>query len=498
MVMVFTEASLLPSFVPHQSCSFTFARLVLSAPTFQFETESVSVLTDIQRFFGINDAQGGLLQTMFIVFYMVFAPLCGFLGDRYNRKWIMTAGIAVWVLAVFTSSFVPANMFWLFLLLRGIVGVGEASYATIAPTIIADMFVSTVRSRVLMFFYFAIPVGSGLGYMVGSYVASAFGSWGWGVRVTPILGIICLLLIIFIIKEPKRGEVELAKGAANASGITPTSYWEDLKALCQIPTYINATLAYTSVVFVTGTLSWWGPTAISHAFAIKENLNSTDLLSGNEKDNINFIFGIVTMVGGFVGVSAGTALAQVWSQGKCCCRRLKSARANPLVCALGSALGVPFLFLALHLIQTNMDVAWIFLFLIITSVCLNWSINVEILLDVVTPQRRSVANSWQILISHLLGDASGPYIIGLVSDAIRGSNKRPSAQFDALIKAFYIPNVILVVSAVLFIVAAAFFIRDKRRFHEQMGYSSSAADASYNGKEIQIKTITGIENQAFA
>ncbi|VDK39602.1 unnamed protein product, partial [Anisakis simplex] len=69
---------------------------------------------------------------------MVFAPLCGFLGDRYNRKWIMTAGIAVWVIAVFASSFVPANMFVLFVILRGIVGVGEASYSTIAPTIIAD------------------------------------------------------------------------------------------------------------------------------------------------------------------------------------------------------------------------------------------------------------------------------------------------------------------------------------------------------------------------
>ena len=39
------------------------------------------------------------------------------------------------------------------------VGIGEASYSTIAPTIISDMFVKDVRSKMLAFFYFAIPVG---------------------------------------------------------------------------------------------------------------------------------------------------------------------------------------------------------------------------------------------------------------------------------------------------------------------------------------------------
>lgn len=49
--------------------------------------------------------------------------------------------------------------FWLLLLTRGLVGVGEASYSTIAPTLIADLFVADQRSRMLSIFYFAIPVG---------------------------------------------------------------------------------------------------------------------------------------------------------------------------------------------------------------------------------------------------------------------------------------------------------------------------------------------------
>ena len=45
------------------------------------------ILTDIQCALGISDAEGGLLQTAFIVSYMVFAPVFGYLGDRHSRKY---------------------------------------------------------------------------------------------------------------------------------------------------------------------------------------------------------------------------------------------------------------------------------------------------------------------------------------------------------------------------------------------------------------------------
>jgi len=43
--------------------------------------------------------------------------------------------------------------------MRALVGIGEASYSTIAPTIIADMFNKAMRTKALSIFYFAIPVG---------------------------------------------------------------------------------------------------------------------------------------------------------------------------------------------------------------------------------------------------------------------------------------------------------------------------------------------------
>lgn len=192
-----------------------------------------------------SEAQAGLLQTAFILSYMVLSPVFGFLGDRFSRKAIMAVGILFWSLITLAGSFVPADVsttqprtcnrhltlryllqkFWLFLLMRALVGVGEASYSTIAPTIIADLFVKTQRTKALSVFYFAIPVGSGLGYIVGSNVAEAMGSWQWSLRVTPVLGIICTALICLVVREPPRGAAE------GGTHLHSTSWAADLKHL---------------------------------------------------------------------------------------------------------------------------------------------------------------------------------------------------------------------------------------------------------------------------
>lgn len=101
------------------------------------------------------------MQTVFIISYMIFAPIFGYLGDRFSRKAIMAFGITLWGLTTLLGSFM--NSFGWFLAFRALVGIGEASYSTIAPTILSDLFIHDLRSKMLAVFYFAIPVGSGLG-----------------------------------------------------------------------------------------------------------------------------------------------------------------------------------------------------------------------------------------------------------------------------------------------------------------------------------------------
>lgn len=128
-------------------------------------------MDDLKVEFKIGNGQGGLIQTAFVISYMIFAPLFGYLGDRYSRRWIMMGGVALWSITTLAGSYMPH--YQSFIIFRGMVGIGEASYSTIAPTIISDYFINDIRSKMLALFYFAIPVGSGCGLvylMIGQSV----------------------------------------------------------------------------------------------------------------------------------------------------------------------------------------------------------------------------------------------------------------------------------------------------------------------------------------
>ncbi|XP_072814300.1 protein spinster homolog 3-like isoform X6 [Vicugna pacos] len=97
---------------------------------------------------------------VFISCLTLSAPLFGYLGDRHNRKAVLSFGILFWSGAGLSSSFIPPQYSWLFFLSRGLVGIGTASSSIIAPTILCDLFVRDQRTQVLTIFYIFIAVGS--------------------------------------------------------------------------------------------------------------------------------------------------------------------------------------------------------------------------------------------------------------------------------------------------------------------------------------------------
>lgn len=286
--------------------------------------------------------------------------------------------------------------------------------------------------------------------------------------------VICLFMIIFFIEEPERGRAEREKGEI-AIKVTNTSYMYDIKALLKNLTYVFSTAGYTAIVFVVGTLTWWAPTAIEHNYAMQEGLNNTDLLNPDKKAQVNFVFGFLTCVGGIAGVGIGSMLSEMLRNGWGPFRYVQTVRSDAIICGIGAVIGVPMLYFSIHEIPYNMTVCWVLLFFCITATCFNWATNVDMLMAVVVPSRRNAANSWQILLSHLFGDASGPYIIGLISDAIRGDDDSPAGHFHSLIESFYLPNVLLIVSAALFFVAAYTFVKDQKEFQREMGVARDSS-----------------------
>lgn len=68
-----------------------------------------AVLYDIQMSFSITDSQAGLLSTAFTLVYLLMAPVFGYLGDRFNRKYLMSFGIICWSAATLIGSFMPVR-----------------------------------------------------------------------------------------------------------------------------------------------------------------------------------------------------------------------------------------------------------------------------------------------------------------------------------------------------------------------------------------------------
>lgn len=364
------------------------------------------VLPDIKSTYQINDAKAGLLQTGFVLTYMLMAPIFGYLGDRFSRKYIMAVGVFFWSLTTLIGSYMPN--YKLFLMFRCFVGIGEASYSTIAPTIISDMFVKDIRSTFLAIFYILIPVGSGLGYIIGSEVSNLAKNslteevvdetWRWGLRVTPAMGLIAVILILFVMVEPPRGESE------GGEHLQSTSLGTDLIYLATNKSFVCTTLAFTMVTFVAGALAFWGPLFVESGVKIQE-------IPTANASSVAIVFGIIAMSAGILGVPLGSftsqTLRKIW------------AFADPIVCGTGLLLSFPLISAGMYLAEFNTQSAYAVVFFGQCFLNLNWSIVSDIILYIIIPTRRSLAQAFQILFSHAFGDALSPYLIGVVSDAFK-------------------------------------------------------------------------------
>ena len=127
-----------------------------------------AVLKPLQDELQLSNFVAGSLATVFLLGFFVTSPLFGHWADRSGvrgRRALIVVGVVVWSLATIATGF--ATSAWSLIAARAVVGVGEASYVTIAPTIIDEVAPPGKKGRWLAIFYTAIPVGSALGYLTG-------------------------------------------------------------------------------------------------------------------------------------------------------------------------------------------------------------------------------------------------------------------------------------------------------------------------------------------
>jgi len=333
----------------------------------------------VQTEFHLSDAQIGYLTSAFIGFYMVAAPFVGPLADRYSRKLIIVFGALFW--SALTLVTAVTHTYWELLVRHTLVGVGEATFVTIAPTFVADLFPEEKRGRIFGIFYLAIPVGTAAGYLLGGKLGPNYG-WRFPFYIAAAPGFALALAMLFV-PEPERGRYD---------SLRETPERASLKGLVGNPAFWTATLGMAMMTFALGGLQVWMPTFLSRS-------------RGYSLEAANEIFGGIIVVDGILASLAGGWL------GDYLLPKMKSS--YYFVSAVSMALGIPFMIVALFFKGPIMlpGIGIAAFFLLMNTSPLNAAV-----VNSVGAHIRATAIAANIFIFHLLGDVPSPTMMGWVAD----------------------------------------------------------------------------------
>jgi MFS family permease len=373
-----------------------------------------AVQSEVKKEFMVSDYKIGVLTSAFFYTYMVAAPLIGWLGDRVRRKHIVVIGVFIWSGFTFLTWFVRDYNQLLFR--HAIVGIGEASYATIAPTLIADSFPLMRRGRMLSIFFLGLPVGSAAGYFVGGYLAHTFGSWRVPFMAAGIPGFI-LALVLWMLPEPERGQHEEH---------APTDGWTQLLGLVRNGAFITATLGMAMYTFAVGGMQVWIPT-----FLVR--------LRGMDLKSANIDFAVVTIVNGI-----GATLLGGWIGDRLLKRYFGAYYTFPGIAML---IAVPLMVAAIYTTGSLMFPA---IFAAVFFILIGTGPTNAALVNSVSASIRSTALAVNVFVIHLLGDAFSPTLIGRISD-----------RTGSLQKAFWVAFAAAGLSGIILIYGARFAPRLK-------------------------------------
>ncbi|HEY2784467.1 MAG TPA: MFS transporter [Fimbriiglobus sp.] len=436
----------------------------------------------------------GLLTSAFLVSYTLLSPVFGWFGDRSRRWLVVGIGVTIWSLASGASGL--ATGYFMLLATRCLVGIGEAAYGPVAPSMLSDLYPIASRGKIMALFYMAIPVGSALGFVIGGLVEKHFG-WRSAFLIT-LFGLIPATLCFFM-REPAR-----PGGVTKSAG---PGYLAVMKELKSIRSFVLCCLGMTATTFMLGGVATWTPRYVfqreakfevtTAAFGKLEELRTTtgdpvvppevvdklrsldgtgekgyaetkaDLLAKLGEEDlkqyggriyeaattadsitlvaVNFRFGMIVVIGGLSATLLG-GWAGDWL-------RAKGVR-GAYFHAAGWTTIVAWPFYAASLF-VPFPYAWGMLFFAVFFLFFNTGPANTILANVTRPSIRATAFAINILIIHMFGDVISPPLIGLI------------AGFSDLHTAIFLVSLSIPVGGILWVLGAKHLDADTAKAESQ-------------------------------
>ncbi|MBV9927800.1 MAG: MFS transporter [Acidobacteria bacterium] len=339
----------------------------------------------VRKEWSLGDGAMGALGTAFTLLYAAVGVPLGRLADKSGRKWILSAGVFVWSLLTVASG--SARNFWQLFVFRLGVGVGEASCAPSASSLIGDLFPPKGRGRAMSVFMLGLPVGVALSFAASGVVARAYG-WRAAFYLAGLPGLLCALAVLFV-REPARGASEAhGVGARRREGSpyrlvlgTPTMRW----------------------LILSGALHNFNMYAIgSFLTPFLMRYHGSDIRSANLVSMV--AYGLSGAPGLVLGGMAADALAARHADGRLLVGTLAILCSVPLLLlALGRPGGETVGFMLLMGAGCALMYAY-------------YSCVYATIQDVTEPSLRGTAMALYFFAMYVLGASLGPYGTGLVSD----------------------------------------------------------------------------------
>jgi MFS family permease len=421
--------------------------LLFLANLFNFFDRTIPaiIIEPIRMEWGLSDFQLGLIGTAFTIVYAIAGVPLGRMADTGARRKIMGWGLAVW--SGLTAVNGLAWNFWSFLLIRMGVGIGEASYAPAANSLIGDLFPAHKRARAMGIFMLGLPLGLLLAFFTIGAMVTAFDSWRAPFFIAAVPGVI-LALFMFFIKEPRRGAAEQVQSLT-----TPVD--KPLRKVLAIRTFWWLVLAGLAFNFATYACNSFMVPMLQRYFLLP--LEQAAMATG-------VIVGLTGLLGLTLGGWLADKIHQRWQSG-----RLLFAALSMLVAALATGYALHAGRIEVALFVTLFSIGWLFAYNFYT--CVYTAIQ-----DVIEPRLRATAMALFFAGLYLLGGGLGPVAVGLLSDhyaqaamlAAGATEMNETFKAVGLHGAMYLIPVALLLTMLALLQASRCFVRDAARMQQGM------------------------------
>jgi len=431
--------------------------LLFLANLFNFFDRTIPaiIIEPIRMEWHLSDFQLGIIGTAFTLVYAIAGLPLGRMADNGSRRKLMGWGLAVW--SGLTALNGLAGSFWTFLLVRMGVGIGEASYAPAANSLIGDLFPAHKRSRAMGIFMLGLPLGLLLAFFTIGAMVKAFDSWRAPFFIAAVPGLI-LAVFMFFIREPQRGAAESVK-------MSQEKIKKPIRSVLAIPTFRWLVLAGLAFNFATYACNSFMVPMLQRYFLLplQEAAMATGLIVG---------------VTGLVGLTAGGWVADKLHQ-RTRNGRLLFAAFSMLVATAATGYALHAGRIEIGMFVAVFSIGWLFSYNFYT--CVYTAIQ-----DVVQPRLRATAMALFFAGLYLLGGGLGPVVVGLLSDHFAHSAMY-AAQAEQMTEAFkavglhdamYLIPVALCFALVFMLQGARCFSRDAERMREGMAADAPLAESA--------------------